>query len=176
MHVSLYFVCCSTLIVQIIELLLNKCLYTSDRGLSAFYTHSSNKTEEEKLAVLKHAYDSGCTLFNSAAFYGPLTVEGYGANIKLLNKFLKMDGIDRSKIKLMVKIGMDTRAPVTAPGTQWKLSGSEESLRTDLDFVLTTLDVEYIDIAVMCRVPSDVPIEDVVTTFQKFIIGFSMDY
>lgn len=155
-------------ILNIYNMLTTKYLFYV-RGLSAFYTHSANKSEEEKLAVLKHAYDSGCTLFNTAAFYGPLTIEGYGSNLKLLNKFLKMEGVDRSKIKLMVKIGMDTRAPVTAPGTQWNLSGKEDFLRADMDFVLSTLGVEYIDIAVMCRVPNDTSIEEVVSTFQKFI-------
>ena len=52
--------------------------------------------------------NQGVTLFNSATFYGPLNEVGYGANLRLLRKFLD-SGIDRSKIQLMVKIGMDTR-------------------------------------------------------------------
>ena len=50
-------------------------------------------------------------LFNTATFYGPLNVEGYGHNLRLLAKCLAQPGIDRSKLQIVVKIGMDTRAP-----------------------------------------------------------------
>jgi hypothetical protein len=51
--------------------------------------------------------ESGVELLNSATFYGELNDNGFGANLRLLKTAL--EGIDRSKIKLMVKIGMDTR-------------------------------------------------------------------
>ena len=49
----------------------------------------------------------GVTLFNSATFYGPLNENGFGANLRLLKTAI--EGLDRSKIQLMVKICMDTR-------------------------------------------------------------------
>ena len=136
-------------------------------GLSAFYTSSRERTEAEKIEVFKAAYDSGCTLFNTATFYGPLHEEGFGENLRLLNKCLQL--VDRSQIQIMCKIGMDTRAPVTAPATQWNLSGKEEALRADVNYALKTLGVDYIDIIVMCRVPSDAPIEDVMKTMVAIV-------
>lgn len=50
---------------------------------------------------------SGVTLLNSATFYGPLNEVGYGANLRLLKTALA--DVDRNKVQLMVKIGMDTR-------------------------------------------------------------------
>lgn len=76
-------------------------------GLSAFYTSSRTKTLNEKIAVFHEAVKNGVTLFNTATFYGPLNEEGYGDNLRLIKKCL--EGIDRTKIQLMVKVGMDTR-------------------------------------------------------------------
>ena len=67
-------------------------------GFSAFYASAQTTTEEQALAVFKHAYDSGVTLFNSATFYGPLNEQGFGANLRLIRKCLEQPGVDRSKI------------------------------------------------------------------------------
>jgi aryl-alcohol dehydrogenase-like predicted oxidoreductase len=83
-------------------------------GFSAFYSSARTVTEEAAVNVFHHAVANGVSLFNTATFYGPLHEEGFGANLKLLKKCLV--GIDRSKVQLMVKIGMDTRAPVDKPG------------------------------------------------------------
>lgn len=97
-------------------------------GFSAFYSSAKNTTEEQAIEVFKHAISKGVTLFNTATFYGPLNVEGFGANLRLLNKCLA-SGVDRSKIQLMVKIGMDTKADMDKTATRWFLSGKEEHLR-----------------------------------------------
>jgi aryl-alcohol dehydrogenase-like predicted oxidoreductase len=76
-------------------------------GLSAFYTSAKNTTPEKAKAVIHHAVKSGVTLLNTATFYGELNELGYGANLRLLKHCL--EGLDRSKIQLMVKIGLDTR-------------------------------------------------------------------
>ena len=105
-------------------------------GLSAFYSSARDVTPEKAKAVVHHAVNegkfcvflfrlqnsisfietffrvllstwSGVTLLNSATFYGPLNETGFGANLRLLKTAI--EGIDRSKIQLMVKIGMDTR-------------------------------------------------------------------
>jgi aryl-alcohol dehydrogenase-like predicted oxidoreductase len=110
--------------------------------------------------LFKAAVDGGVTLFNTACFYGPLHSEGYGANLRLLGKCLAQPGIDRSKLQLMVKIGMDTRAPVDKPGSQWLLKATPEFLQQDVDFALAALGVDYIDIIVLCRMPpAEVSIE-----------------
>lgn len=138
-------------------------------GLSAFYKSSRTTDEQQKLDVLKHAVDRGVTLINTATFYGPLNEEGYGANLRLLAKFLKTPGVDRSKIELMVKIGMDTRAPVEKTGQVWINRGDREGLLADIDFALQTLGVDYIDIVVLCRVSPTVPIEESVAALQEAV-------
>ena len=69
----------------------------------------------------RSALESGVTLFNTATFYGPLNEEGFGANLRLINHCMKSvaDTYDRSKYQLMVKIGMDTKAPQADIGKRW---------------------------------------------------------
>ena len=83
-------------------------------GFSAFYSSAAKCTDENAVEVFQEAFKSGVSLFNTATFYGPLNVNGYGANLRLIKKC--MADMDRSKIQLMVKIGMDTRAPVESTG------------------------------------------------------------
>lgn len=137
-------------------------------GFSAFYKSAEGNTDEKSIAVLKHAVDRGVKLFNSAAFYGPLNEEGFGANLRLLNKFLA-SGVDRSQIQLMVKIGMDTRAPVEKTGQVWINRADSEGLKADVEFALKTLDTDYIDIIVLCRVSPTVPIEESVLAMKSIV-------
>lgn len=83
-------------------------------GFSAFYASAAKCTDENAVTVFHEAVKAGVSLFNTATFYGALNVDGFGANLRLIRKCLV--GIDRSKIQLMVKIGMDTRAPVESTG------------------------------------------------------------
>lgn len=76
-------------------------------GFSAFYASAKKTTPDQAKAVIHHAAGSGVTLFNSATFYGELNDVGFGANLRLLRTCI--EGLDRSKIQLMVKVGMDTR-------------------------------------------------------------------
>jgi aryl-alcohol dehydrogenase-like predicted oxidoreductase len=76
-------------------------------GMSAFYTSARTVSEQQKIDVFHEAVKSGVKLFNSATFYGPLNEDGYGENLRLIRKCLQ--GINRSDIQLMVKVGMDTR-------------------------------------------------------------------
>ena len=125
-------------------------------GFSAFYESAKSTTEEQAVAVFQKAVECGVTLFNTATFYGPLNEEGFGANLRLLKKCLV--GVDRSKIQLMVKIGMDTRCPADKTGTVWVNIGDEKTLLADVDYALEALGVDYIDIIVLCRV-AEAPIE-----------------
>lgn len=83
-------------------------------GFSAFYSGAKRTTDEAAVQVFHTAIDAGVTLFNTANFYGPLNEIGFGENLRLIKKCLH--GIDRSKIQLMIKIGMDTKASVDATG------------------------------------------------------------
>jgi len=136
-------------------------------GLSAFYG-SAGKGEDEKIAVLKAAVENGVSIINTAVFYGELHVEGYGSNLRLLSKAFQ-SGLDREKVQLMVKVGMDTRAPMDKPGTQWKVASTAEEIRADVELALKTLGVESLDIAVLCRVPTEVGIEVPVAALAELV-------
>lgn len=136
-------------------------------GMSALYGSAATTTPELAAKVIQHAVANGVSLFNSATFYGPLNIDGFGANLRLLKDALA--SVDRSKIEIMVKICMDTRAPVEKTGQQWLLKGDEATIRADVDYALKTLGVDYIDIIVLCRVPTDVPIEESVATMKKVV-------
>jgi aryl-alcohol dehydrogenase-like predicted oxidoreductase len=136
-------------------------------GLSAFYGSSAKVTDEKAIEVVTHAVKSGATLINTATFYGPLNEQGYGANLRLLAKCLK--NTDRSKYQLMVKVGMDTKAPVEKTGSQFIMRGDAASLREDVEYALKQLETEDIDIIVLCRVPNDVPIEDSIQAMAELV-------
>ena len=109
--------------------------------------------------MIVEANKRGATILNSAVFYGPLNEGGYGHNLKLLNKAIHHSEFDRSKSKVMVKVGMDTRCPVEKTGSQWKVLSTPTELRADVELALELLGVGCLDIAVLCRVPLDVGIE-----------------
>lgn len=136
-------------------------------GFSAFYSSSRRVSEEDKIKTFRHVVSKGVTLFNTATFYGPLHKDGFGTNLRFIRSAL--EGIDRSKIQLMVKIGMDTKAEIDKQGTRWFLSGKEEFLLADLDYALQELGTDCIDIAVICRVPTDVTAVELGTTLAKFV-------
>lgn len=134
-------------------------------GMSAFYTNRS--CDENNIAVFQEAVNKGVTLFNSATFYGPLNEEGYGTNLRLLKKCL--EGIDRSKLTIMIKVAMDTRCPVEKTGTVWVNRGSEEGIRADVEYALEAAGLDYIDIVVLCRVPFDIPLEESMRGLQAMV-------
>lgn len=142
-------------------------LYFNLLGFSAFYASAKSVSEEQAKAVIWHAAANGVTLFNSATFYGPLNEVGYGANLRLIRKCI--DGLDRSKIQLMVKIGMDTRCPVEKTGSSWVLRADAAALRADVDFALEQLGTDYIDIIVLCRIPTDRPLEESIETMKALV-------
>lgn len=134
-------------------------------GLSVFY--GTTPSEEQSIAVIRAAIESKVALLNSATFYGPLHRDGFGHNLRLIGKAIK--GIDRASFKLMVKIGMDTRAPPEELGKKWHMSGAAQHLRDDVDYALKQLETDYIDIIVLCRVPTDVTIEEAVTNMKTLV-------
>lgn len=137
-------------------------------GLSAFYGSAASTSEADAIAVLKHAQGKGVTLLNTATFYGPLNVDGYGHNLRLIKSAIA-SGLDPSKMEIMVKVGMDTRAPVEATGTQWKVLSDREALRADVRYTLDTLGLDCLDIAVLCRVPLDAPIEGAISALSEMV-------
>jgi aryl-alcohol dehydrogenase-like predicted oxidoreductase len=136
-------------------------------GFSAFYSSAKKASVEQGKLVINKALENGVTLFNSATFYGPLNIDGFGSNLRFIKNSL--EGVDRSKVQLMIKIGMDTKAPIEKTGQQWNMSGTAEALNADVDYALSQLGTEYIDIIVLCRVPHDVSIEEAVRNMKAIV-------
>lgn len=130
-------------------------------GFSAFYESAARTTDESAVAVFKAAVDAGVTLFNTADFYGPLNAEGYGANLRLLKKCLAE--VDRSKVHIMCKRGVDTR-----DGT-FKHNASASELRQTVDWALEQLGTEYLDILVLNREDPAVPLKESIEALAKLV-------
>jgi aryl-alcohol dehydrogenase-like predicted oxidoreductase len=64
---------------------------------------------------------------------------------------------------------MSHRCPVEKTGTSWVLRASPEDVMCDVDYALEQLGTDYIDVIVLCRVPSDRPIEEVVTSMKAVV-------
>mmetsp|Transcript_60434 Transcript_60434/g.88495 ORF Transcript_60434/g.88495 Transcript_60434/m.88495 type:complete len:334 (-) Transcript_60434:316-1317(-) len=128
-------------------------------GWSAFYKTCS---DDAAVAVFEAAVAKGVVLFNTATFYGPLNEAGYGTNLRVIKKCLAK--CERSKVKIMCKICMDTKAPAEKTGQQWILRTSPAEIMADVDYALEQLGTEYLDTIVLCRstLPEGVEIEDVV--------------
>lgn len=130
-------------------------------GWSAFYESAKGMTDEAAIKVFIAAVDAGVTLFNTADFYGPLTTEGYGHNLRMLAKCLPL--VNRSKIQVMVKVGIDTRS-----GT-FKHNASPAELKKTVDWCLSELKTDYIDIAVLNREDHGVGLEQSIQALADLV-------
>lgn len=61
------------------------------------------------------------------------------------------------------------RCPVEKTGTSWVLRADRESLRADVDYALSQLGTDYIDIIVLCRVPDNPPIEESIAAMAEIV-------
>jgi aryl-alcohol dehydrogenase-like predicted oxidoreductase len=58
---------------------------------------------------------------------------------------------------------------VEKTGTSWVMRGDREGLRNDVHYALEQLGTDYIDIIVLCRVPSNIPIEESVQAMKELV-------
>ncbi|XP_030957359.1 probable aldo-keto reductase 1 [Quercus lobata] len=118
--------------------------------------YNSPLSEENGIAVIKHAFSKGITFFDSADIYGP------HINEILLGKALKQ--LPREKIQIATKFGIQT---LELPNV--KLNGSPEYVRSSCEASLKRLDVEYIDLYYQHRVDTKVPIEETIGELKKLV-------
>ncbi|XP_050275018.1 probable aldo-keto reductase 1 isoform X2 [Quercus robur] len=118
--------------------------------------YNSPLSEENGIAVIKHAFSKGITFFDSADIYGP------HINEILLGKALKQ--LPREKIQIATKFGIQT---LELPNVQ--LNGSPEYVRSSCEASLKRLDVEYIDLYYQHRVDTKVPIEETIGELKKLV-------
>ncbi|WP_316794232.1 aldo/keto reductase [Pedobacter frigoris] len=121
-------------------------------GLSFGYGPATEKQEAIKL--IRTAFDSGVTFFDTAECYGPFT------NEELLGEALARI---REKVVIATKFGFED-------GDSKKgLDSSPARIRSVADASLKRLKTDYIDLFYQHRVDPNIPIEDVAGTIQDLI-------
>lgn len=120
---------------------------------------------QDCIDMMRHAHDLGVTLYDTADVYGD------GHNEKLVGEALKPI---RHEVKILTKFNPE-RNPISDPtkGTV------KQQIEQRLDASLKRLDTDYVDIYMMHRVPTDVPLEECVEAMKDFkkegkILGYGM--
>lgn len=122
-------------------------------GMSAFY--GPPKPEEEMVALIHHAVNSGITFLDTSDVYGPHT------NEILLSKALK-DGV-RGRVELATKFGIDF-----TDGRR-EIRGDPAYVRAACEGSLKRLGVNCIDLYYQHRVDTRVPIEITMGELKKLV-------
>jgi aryl-alcohol dehydrogenase-like predicted oxidoreductase len=122
-------------------------------AMSGMYGHSS---EDESIATIHHALDSGITLLDTGDFYG------MGHNEMLIGRALKGR---RDKALLSVKFGA-----LRGPDGSWiGYDARPAAVKTWLAYSLNRLGVDHIDIYRPARLDPKVPIEETIGALADLI-------
>ncbi|KAG1347707.1 putative Perakine reductase [Cocos nucifera] len=119
-------------------------------------TYTSPVSNEDGIAIIKHAFSKGITFIDTSDIYGPRT------NEILIGKALKQ--LPREKIQLATKFGI-----VRFDQTDLVVNGRPEYVRACCEASLERLGVEYIDLYYQHRVDKTVPIEDTMGELKKLV-------
>ncbi|KAL8172259.1 hypothetical protein V2J09_024063 [Rumex salicifolius] len=122
-------------------------------GMSAFY--GPPKPEEDMIALIHYAVDSGVTFLDTSDVYGPHT------NEILLGKALK--GGKREKVELATKFG-----GLIEEG-QIKVRGDPSYARAACEASLKRLEIDCIDLYYQHRIDTTVPIEATMGELKKLV-------
>jgi len=122
-------------------------------GMSAFYGASD---ENESVATLRHAIDSGVTFIDTAEAYGPFE------NEKLIARAL---GDRRELVTLATKASSETDDDGTIHGR----NGSPAYIRKAAERSLRHLGTDVIDLYYLHRVDPNVPIEESVGAMAELV-------
>ena len=123
-------------------------------GMSDFY---GKRNDEESINVIRHAFESGITFFDTADMYGPFT------NEILVGKAIKDF---RNKITLATKFGIvrDPNDP-----TKRGINGKPEYVKSAVEGSLKRLNIEVIDLYYLHRKDPDTPIEETVGAMADLV-------
>jgi len=121
-------------------------------GLTMGY--GETPTKQDGLKLIRSAYDMGCTLFNTAEFYGVK-----GENEELLGQAVK--GF-RDQLVISTKFWI---------AEKWKGTSKQlmQVLRTRLENSLKRLDTEHIELYTQARVNESIPMADIAYCMSEFI-------
>jgi len=113
--------------------------------------------DEESIATIRAAIDSGITLFDTGDFYG------MGHNEMLIRRAL--EGVSRSNVLISVKFGA-LRDPAGGWGGN---DGRPQAAKNFLAYSLRRLGTDYIDVYRLARVDPSVPIEETVGAIADMV-------
>lgn len=122
-------------------------------GMSAYYGSSD---EQESIATLRHAVDSGVTFIDTAEAYGPFE------NERLIARAL---GDRRDEIVLATKFATE----FDDDGTPHGVNGSPAYARRSADRSLRHLGTDVIDLWYLHRVDPQIPIEETVGGMAELV-------
>lgn len=122
-------------------------------GMSAFY--GPPKPEDDMIALIHHAINSGITFLDTSDVYGPHT------NELLIGKALK--GGWRDKVELATKFGLDF-----TDGKR-EIRGDPAYVRAACEGSLRRLGIDCIDLYYQHRIDTKVPIEVTMGELKKLV-------
>lgn len=120
-------------------------------GISKTYTSSTN-TDDDAIALVRHALDNGITLLDTADVYGD-SERHVGNAIK----------DRRDKVVLATKFGFELGSGTRA------IDGSPAYVRKACEASLQKLGVDYIDLYYLHRVDASTPIEDTIGAMAELV-------
>lgn len=119
------------------------------------YGHLMGK--EESVPVIRHAYEQGVTLFDTAEIYGTFTSEEYvGEALAPV----------RDEVKISTKVGFDVDF---STGAINGLNAGRGHLRKALEGSLRRLKTDRVDMLYLHRLDKKVPVEEVAETMGELI-------
>ena len=132
-------------------------------GLSSAYGKPVQR--EDGISIIRAAYESGVTLFDTAEAYGPF------ANEELVGEAIAPF---RSQIAVATKFGFNIDQKTGQPGGG--LNSRPEHIREVVEAMLHRLKIGTIDLLYQHRVDPEVPIEDVAGAVKELVAAGKVNY
>jgi aryl-alcohol dehydrogenase-like predicted oxidoreductase len=125
-------------------------------AMNAVHAYGPHIDSKVAIKVIRHAYERGVRLFDTAEVYGPFESE------KLVGEALKDV---RKKVAISTKFGFD----ITSDGKVIGKNSRPERIRKVCEESLRRLKTDYIDIFYQHRIDPNIPIEEVAGTVKDLI-------